>query len=172
MRRQVGRLRRLVEDLLEISRLDAPDDRIDWQDCDLAAVVEGCLQGDLAAAQLEVVGDGGDGGDGGTGASATVRGEPRRIERIVTNLVRNALTYGAAPVRVRIEGPRIVVADAGPGFPQELLDDGPRRFATFTRGKGSGLGLTIVAKHVEALGGTLELSNDDGARAQVEFPTA
>ncbi|GAB97501.1 two-component histidine kinase CseC [Kineosphaera limosa NBRC 100340] len=155
VRRQVARLRRLVEDLLEISRIDAPDSTIDWQDCDLRAVVTACLQHEHDRVEVEVLAD------------AVVRAEPRRIERVVTNLVRNALTYGAPPVRVVVDGPTVTVADAGPGYPEELLQEGPRRFATYTRGKGSGLGLTIAVKHTEAMGGSLALSNrpEGGARA-------
>lgn len=159
VRRQVDRLRRLVEDLLEISRLDAPDVAIDRQDVDLGAAVTGCLEPYADEVELDVRRGG------------HVRGEQRRIERVVTNLVRNALTYGAAPVRVRVEGAGIDVTDAGPGYPEELLAKGPRRFATFTRGKGSGLGLTIAGKHAQAMGGTVELDNlpQGGAHARVRL---
>lgn len=162
VRRQVARLRRLVEDLLEISRLDAPTASVDWQDCDLGAVLTACLepygeQIDLDAEQAGVA-----------------RGEPRRIERIVGNLVRNALAHGGPPVRVDARGTTITVTDSGPGYPQELLADGPRRFATFTRGKGSGLGLTIAAKHAQVMGTHLRLSNRaaGGACARVELPAS
>lgn len=160
VRRQVARLRRLVEDLLEISRLDAPTASVDWQDCDLGAVLTTCLEpyGDQLDLDVRQAG--------------VARGEPRRIERIVGNLARNALAHGAPPVRVEARGTTISVTDSGPGYPQELLADGPRRFATFTRGKGSGLGLTIAAKHAEAMGTHLRLSNraEGGACARVELP--
>lgn len=75
-------------------------------------------------------------------------------------------------MRVEARGTTITVTDSGPGYPQELLADGPRRFATFTRGKGSGLGLTIAAKHAEAMGTHLRLGNraEGGACARVELP--
>lgn len=160
VRRQVARLRRLVEDLLEISRLDAPTASVDWQDCDLGAVLTTCLEPYGDQLDLDVR------------RAGVARGEPRRIERIVGNLARNALAHGAPPVRVEARGTTISVTDSGPGYPQELLADGPRRFATFTRGKGSGLGLTIAAKHAEAMGTHLRLSNraEGGACARVELP--
>jgi len=161
VRGQVTRLRRLVEDLLEISRLDAASVEIAWQNCELGDVVRSALEPYADRIELDV------------SQAGRARVEPRRVDRVVTNLVRNALTYGAAPVRVEVVGARVKVVDSGPGFPEELLADGPRRFATFTVGKGSGLGLTIAAKHTGAMGGRLELSNVDGpgtgARAEVCF---
>ena len=157
VRRQVGRLRRLVEDLLEISRLDAANVQIDWQDCDLGQVVRASLEPYADRVEID------------TGVAGIVRGEPRRIERIVTNLVRNALAHGAPPVRVVAAGHRLTVTDSGTGYPPELLTQGPRRFATFSPSQGSGLGLTIATKHAEALGGELTLGNDTagGACARV-----
>lgn len=161
VRRQVARLRRLVEDLLEISRLDAAAVPIDWQRCRLGDVVTTALDQHAGDVELHV------------DRAGVVLAEPRRVERIVTNLVRNALAYGARPVRVDVEGARVRVVDAGPGFPPELVQDGPRRFATFTVGKDSGLGLTIAAKHAEAMGGALALTNlpapRTGACAEVTF---
>lgn len=163
VRRQVARLRRLVEDLLEISRLDAATVEIDWQDCDLGQVVTIALE--PHAADIEIV----------TRDAGLVRAEPRRVERIVTNLVRNALNYGAPPVRVEVVAGSVIVTDAGSGYPAELLAEGPRRFATFTSGgkgsggKGSGLGLTIAAKQAAAMGGQITLSNRDGGGAQARL---
>ncbi len=162
VRRQVGRLRRLVEDLLEISRLDAANVQIDWQDCDLGQVVRASLEPYADRVEID------------TGVAGIVRGEPRRIERIVTNLVRNALAHGAPPVRVVAAGHRLTVTDSGTGYPPELLTQGPRRFATFSPSQGSGLGLTIATKHAEALGGELTLGNDTagGACARVTLRRA
>ncbi|MDO5627097.1 MAG: HAMP domain-containing sensor histidine kinase [Mobilicoccus sp.] len=162
VRGQTTRLRRLVEDLLEISRLDAVSIEIDWEECELGDVVRSAL--DLYADRIDI----------DTAAAGTAYAEPRRIERIVTNLARNALTYGAAPVRVEVVGAVVTVTDAGSGYPDELLDAGPRRFATFTSGnKGSGLGLTIATKHIEAMDGHLALCNAQppatGARAVATF---
>ena len=86
--------------------------------------------------------------------------EHERIDLIVvSNLVRNARIPGQPPIRVAVRGPSITVSDSGDGYPTELIDDGPQRFATYARGKGSGLGLTIADKQARAMGGRLELTN-------------
>ncbi|HEY1118062.1 MAG TPA: HAMP domain-containing sensor histidine kinase, partial [Acidimicrobiales bacterium] len=86
------------------------------------------------------------------------------LERVVTNLLDNAVVHGRAPLRVRVraEGPYAVleVADAGDGMPQELLALATRRFhrAVEARSRpGSGLGLAIVEQLVLEAGGELRL---------------
>ncbi len=150
LRRQAGRLRRLVIDLLEISRLDTATVPIEWEDRHLGALVASALDAfDDADEPVEFV----------ERDPAVVRVEPRRVDRIVSNLVRNARIHGQHPIRVAVRGPSITVSDSGDGYPAELIDDGPQRFATYARGKGSGLGLTIADKQARAMGGRLELTN-------------
>ncbi len=164
VRAQVARLRRLVEDLLEISRLDAAHVEIDWQEHDLGEVVAEALAPYRDRVSYQVSRPG------------RVRVESRRLDRIIGNLVRNALSHGAGPVNVRVEGTRVIVTDSGEGYPAELIEHGPRRFATFAGRKGSGLGLTIAAKHALAMQGRLSLANQPppgrGACATVEFQPA
>jgi signal transduction histidine kinase len=101
----------------------------------------------------------------------TVPAEPVRarvdahaLDRIVTNLLGNALTHGAEPVDVgvRTSGAYVVitVGDAGAGMPPELLDEATRRFTRAVEARsrpGSGLGLAIVEQLVVAAGGELRL---------------
>lgn len=167
LRRQAGRLRKLVIDLLEISRLDSAAVPIEWENRDLGALVASTLDAfDDEEHPVEFV----------QREPSTVRVEPRRVDRIVSNLVRNARLYGQHPIRVTVAGHRITVADSGNGYPEELLDKGPQRFATYERGKGSGLGLTIAAKQSRAMGGHLELTNGGpempGANATVVLAEA
>lgn len=150
LRRQAGRLRKLVIDLLEISRLDAASVPIEWESRDLGALV---------ASALDAFDDSGEPVEFVRRDPGTVRVEPRRVDRIVSNLVRNARTYGQEPVRVTVTGNRIIVGDSGAGYPEDLIDSGPQRFATYARGKGSGLGLTIADKQARSMGGHLELTN-------------
>ncbi|MFG3495809.1 ATP-binding protein [Streptomyces sp. NPDC047928] len=107
-------------------------------------------------------------------ADRTVETDPRRLERIVGNLVVNAHRHGAAPVRVGVEGRTVVVRDHGPGFPPDLLLHGPRRFHTGAaeRGSGHGLGLTIALGQARLLGAELRLDNapDGGAVATLRLP--
>lgn len=150
LRRQAGRLRRLVIDLLEISRLDTATVPIDFGEHDLGALVASTLETfDESHEPVELV----------RRNPSIVRVEARRVDRIVSNLVRNARAHGREPIRVTVEGPRVTVADSGAGYPADLLDNGPQRFSTYARGKGSGLGLTIADKQARALGGHLELTN-------------
>lgn len=58
-----------------------------------------------------------------------------------------------------VDGTRVIVGDSGAGYPDELIESGPQRFATYARGKGSGLGLTIADKQARSMGGRLELTN-------------
>ncbi|MFI5801735.1 sensor histidine kinase [Streptomyces sp. NPDC051561] len=158
VRERVGTLRGLVEDLLEISRLDAGAERARLDEVPLGELVTDVVRrGKRSGDGVRVLVDG----------AEVVRTDPRRVERIVTNLVANAHQHGAAPVTVTVTGSRIVVRDQGPGFPSGLLATGPQRFRTGATGRGHGLGLTIALGQAEVLGARLVFANaaDGGAEA-------
>ncbi|MGW2364698.1 sensor histidine kinase [Streptomyces sp. NPDC001667] len=163
LRARVRDLRGLVEDLLEISRLDAGAEQPVRAHVPLGAVVSEAVARTGHGAEVTVADD-----------ATTVETDPRRLERIVGNLVVNAHRHGAAPVRVTVEGRTVVVRDHGPGFPADLLLDGPRRFHTGAaeRGAGHGLGLTIALGQARLLGAELRLDNapDGGAVATLRLP--
>jgi signal transduction histidine kinase len=108
--------------------------------------------------------------------------EPRRIERILDNLIDNADKYGGGVVRlaaeVRDDELVITVDDDGPGIPPEeravVFDRFARGRTASARGaaQGTGLGLSIAARHAAAHGGTLGVSDHDGrgARFTVTLP--
>lgn len=86
------------------------------------------------------------------------------VERVVTNLLDNALHHGAPPVRLAVRGASrhvvLEVADAGPGVPPELLADATRRFSRAPEARsrpGAGLGLAIVEQLATGVGGELRL---------------
>ncbi|WP_440073418.1 sensor histidine kinase [Streptosporangium sp. OZ121] len=164
VRDRVRVLRALVEDLLEISRLDAGAEHADPRPVALGDVVEDCLARTGLQARLTV-----------TGAAGNTEAEtdPRRLDRILANLVANAHRHGRAPVEVTVDGTTIVVRDHGPGFPGVLLAEGPQRFRTGTaeRGRGHGLGLTIALGQAQVIGATLTLANaaDGGAVATLRL---
>lgn len=156
----------LVEDLLEISRLDAGVERADLQHCALVPLVEETVERTGLPAEVALRGKAGAAGPG-------VLTDPRRLERIVANLVGNAHRHGRPPVTVGVEagpgtGATVSVRDGGPGFPAVVLQDGPQRFLTGVRerGKGHGLGLTIALGQARVIGATLTFRNlPDGAGA-------
>ncbi len=168
LRARVRDLRGLVEDLLEISRLDAGAEQPVRAHVPLDAVVSGAVARTGLDTEVTVA----DAPHGQT--ERTVETDPRRLERIVSNLVINAHRHGDTPVQVTVEGRTVVVRDHGPGFPQDLLRGGPRRFHTGARerGSGHGLGLTIALGQARLLGAELRLDNapDGGAVATLRLP--
>ncbi|RLL67588.1 HAMP domain-containing sensor histidine kinase [Streptomyces sp. Z26] len=203
----------LVDELLEISRLDAHAEHADLTACAVGPLVEEAVArtGVRASLRTEPPRAGGRTGTGASGrtgadrrAAATVGGkpgdgesedgepgdgvrtvddepvkvwtDPRRLARVVANLLLNADRHGHPPVEVTVsaDGRTVTVRDHGPGYPEDLLRDGPQRFRTGAaeRGRGHGLGLTIARGQAEVLGATLEFGNaaDGGAVATVRLP--
>ncbi|MFF3553820.1 two-component system sensor histidine kinase CseC [Streptomyces tsukubensis] len=143
-------MRTLVEDVLEVARLDGASERAELQEIALGEFVSrrvALLNPDV---RVQVVHE------------SWVATDPRRLERILLNLLTNAVKYGAAPVEVTVEGRVVRVRDHGPGFPEALLRDGPSRFRTGASdraGTGHGLGLTIAAGQARVLGARLTFRN-------------
>ncbi|WP_420718831.1 sensor histidine kinase [Streptomyces sp. NRRL F-5755] len=166
LRGRVRDLRGLVEDLLEISRLDAGAERPVRARVPLGAVV--CEAVARTGLRTEVTVP-------EAAADRTVETDPRRLERIVGNLVVNAHRHGEPPVEITVEDRTVVVRDHGSGFPADLLRNGPRRFQTGAaeRGTGHGLGLTIAMGQARLLGAGLDLENapDGGAVAILRLPS-
>jgi signal transduction histidine kinase len=100
----------------------------------------------------------------------TVWLEPRRLERILGNLIRNGLTHGGGTVVVRSSPGRLEIEDHGPGFPAFILETGPERFVS--KGGGIGLGLTIACGQATAMGIDVTLSNASGALITLDFTDA
>jgi two-component system, OmpR family, sensor histidine kinase MtrB len=166
---QTKRLYELVENLLDLSRLEADSIRIEPAEID----VEERLRGAAAAvlepgAELTV--------DVPSGLRAVV--DPPALERIVSNLLANAARHGGPPYRLAAEAGggelRITVEDQGPGVPPEFA---PSLFERFTRGatsasEGAGLGLSIAQSYTRAHGGALtyEPVEPHGARFVVALP--
>jgi signal transduction histidine kinase len=160
VRDRVRVLRVLVEDILEIARLDTATERAEPAELDLAGFV--CRRAAAAEAQVEVL------------SEIPVRTDPRRLERVLVNLLLNARKHGAPPVIVQVDGRTLRVRDHGKGFSEELLRDGPSRFRTGSsdRSGGHGLGLTIAMAQAKVLGATLTFTNapDGGALVTLELP--
>ncbi|AZS73405.1 two-component sensor histidine kinase [Streptomyces lydicus] len=145
-------LRTLVEDVLEVARLDGHAERAELQDVVLGEFVTRRVRALGPDIAVEVVRD------------AEVTTDPRRLERILGNLIANAARHGRPPIEVTVEGRVLRVRDHGPGFPEALLREGPSRFRTGSSdraGRGHGLGLTIAAGQARVLGARLTFRNAD-----------
>jgi signal transduction histidine kinase len=154
----------LVEDLLEVARLDrgsetAAEELVDLGACVRHAVGVGIASGEYGEDPVVLT----------TDPTTRVVTDPRRLERVLSNLIRNAHTHGAPPVEVTQDGTRITVRDHGPGFDAGLLTRGPERFrqARPHRAGGNGLGLVIAAGQAAVLGGSLGFANSPSGGAVV-----
>ncbi len=167
VRDRAAALHSLVEELLEVARLDRGSEIAELQPVRLSEVVERAVRRGVAAgeyAEEAVVLRTEDGP-----AAGTVRTDPRRLERVLSNLVRNALTHGAPPVEIDQQGRLVVIRDHGPGFDAPMLAEGPQPFRRRRRPgvPGNGLGLVIAAGQSAVLGGSLDLANAPGGGARV-----
>lgn len=167
--RNAQRLQSLVEDMLDLSKLESNEFRLKRERVELSSVVPIVLalfreraekKGVRLSAQLAP-------------APPPVEGDARGLEHVLSNLVDNAVKYcpsgSSITVRAAQEGDRVrlVVVDTGPGIPPEHL---PRLFERFYRvdaGRsrelgGTGLGLSIVKHMVEAMRGAVSVDSTVG----------
>ncbi|WP_437336705.1 sensor histidine kinase [Sorangium sp. So ce394] len=173
--RQVQRLTRLIDDLLDVSQLHTGRLELHVEPVDLAEVVDEVVErlGERVAQ---------------SGSPLSVRAAPSivgswdrsRLEQVVSNLLDNALKFGAGkPIEITVArkdgAAELVVQDQGIGIPASRL---PYVFERFERAVSSrhfgglGLGLHVVKTIVEALGGAVRVESrqGEGARFTVELP--
>ena len=168
---ETDRLSRLSDNLLTLARADAGQLPAGPMCTDLLDAVRAAVARIPCADTVTLTVE---------GVHGTVHVEPEWIDRVVTNLVTNAVQHAKSQVRVTVDvdsdGVRLIVGDDGPGFPDGLL---PRAFDRFSRGDGArspggiGLGLAIVASIMKALGGSARAGNGPplgGARVEVTLP--
>jgi PAS domain S-box-containing protein len=171
---------RLVEELLDLSRIESGQLRLHVEPVDAGGVVLGALEAVRPAAE-------------GRGVELVTAIEPKarwvsadadRLRQMTWNLLSNAVKFTPAGGRVHLSlapaGPaiRLVVSDTGRGIRPEFLSRVFDRFSQAddpeTRGvRGLGIGLAIVRELVEAHGGTIEASSDGeglGARFTITLP--
>lgn len=161
-------IERLVGDLLDFGALGYGDLRLARAPLDLAALVTEVVERGVPARDAGRV-------SVRTCAQAIVHGDRSRLERVVSNLLDNALKYGGseAPVTVTLEivrgRARLVVADRGPGL---APDEARAVFGLHRRGDsasghpGHGLGLYVCRKVVDAHGGRIGVISAPGHGAQ------
>lgn len=176
MLRAVGALTTLVDDLFELSQLDGEAIREEARRAKLADVVASAL----AAVEPQRVTKGVS-VETHLGDAAGEQCSPR-VTRVLQNLIQNAIRHTPADGSVRVEARatpghvEIAVSDTGDGIPAEWLD---RVFEPFWRGDpsrsepGSGLGLALAKRLVEAMGGDLSVESRprEGSRFAVLLPS-
>jgi PAS domain S-box-containing protein len=177
IRRQVGQLVRLVDDLLDVTRLATGKVSLSLRRIDLAAVARRAVEGVSAPGRTVTC---------RAGAPVWIDADETRIEQILGNLLGNALKFtpagGRITVTVEVDGPEAVlrVEDDGAGVPPDLL---PRIFDLFVQGQttlhrreaGLGIGLTLVRRLVDLHRGRIEAASEGPGRGSaftVRLPAA
>ncbi len=175
LERQVLRLRTFAEELEELAALESGQVRLHAEDVDVVAVVREVLhdlEAEAATANVPL----------SVSGAASLHTDPVRLGQVVTNLVENGIHYNrrGGTVRVRIESAadavRLHVEDGGIGIPAADIPLVFQRFYQVRRGAsargGSGLGLAIVKHLMRALGGSVQLTSQEGVGTTVtlSFP--
>ena len=168
LQRELDRFESLLSDLLDLSRFDAGAAQLELETIDLAAVARRCARDPLlrrAGVEVKVK---------GARVPVLVQADPRRIDRIVRNLLANAAKYsGSETVQVRVadngDTASFSVRDFGVGL---QADENLRVFDRFWRADparaqgGTGLGLPIAREDAVLHGGTLEAWGSPGEGAE------
>lgn len=173
---------RLIDDLLEMSRIVSGSIELDFRIVELPLVIDAAIDGIRATAyarriRLHTLID---------PAVGAVWGDPERLQQVIWNLVSNAVKFtpegGKVELRVEPGSPgtaSIIVSDTGKGIDATVLDQVFERFAQGDHGGrlqgGLGLGLAIVRHLVELHGGTVSVDSrreTKGTRFVVTLPLA
>lgn len=170
---EVERFSGMVQDLLEMSRIDAGVPDLNVTDLPLDELVLRTVGSHDPNIEVRIAPE---------ATGVRVRGDKRRLQRVVANLLDNADIHAGGAVLVTVDNDgswaAIAVEDRGPGVKPE---DRTRAFERFYRGAasgrrgstaGTGLGLALVAEHVRAHHGTVRIEDGTpaGARFVVELP--
>jgi signal transduction histidine kinase len=165
-----ARLSRLINNVLEFSKLEKKQRQIDLQEGTFEEVIEEVS--DVMREKLRQ--------EGFTLKSEPDETRPFRYDRevmvqILINLIENSMKFGKASsvreitlrVRSEADSTRISVSDTGPGIPRHALnkvfDDFYRVDSSLTRTtRGTGIGLALVKRFIHAMGGSVTASNNDG----------
>jgi two-component system sensor histidine kinase ResE len=174
--REVERLNRLVNDLLDLSRIESGAERLDLEEVDLPEIITGTVEGLESQIQergikveTELPSD-----------LPRVWADPDRVYQVMVNLVSNALRFnkpdgkiviGARPVDGFV---RVEVRDTGQGIPANEIQRIWERFhradsSRDRQGGGTGLGLAIVRSIVEAHGGSVSAESSIGTGSTFSF---
>jgi PAS domain S-box-containing protein len=177
---ETRRLANLVDDLLEVAKVDATEAALTESEVDLCAIARAEVEGTFGldaktAPPVELRFPRG---------PAVVRADENALRRIIVNLVGNARKFTPADGRVTLtiervgDRVRLIVADTGIGIPEGDLPHVFERFYRVERPgteiRGTGLGLAIVARLIERMHGAISISSEmgSGTTVSVEMPAA
>lgn len=160
----------LLNNFLDLSRLDAGKVRPVWREVEPAAAVQRALTGFAPAAEEKRISFDVD----VPAALVPIETDPMRLQQILVNLLSNAVRHSPSGGRIRVtlrcdgHGIEFVVQDEGPGIPVEFQE---RVFEPFERfdphsGLGTGLGLPVSRRLAEVLGGRLTVTSEPGKGAR------
>ena len=170
---EAGRMRRLVDDMLELAKYDA-EPVLARDDVPLLALISDVATGAGAAYPDVAFVPGGE--------AVTVTGDADKLRQALLNVVANAAQHGGTHVSLTVaadvHGAHVVIADDGPGMTPEVAARATERFVRGDASRqratgGAGLGLAITAAIVDAHGGSLAVDSSpgDGARVTLTFPS-
>lgn len=162
---EVDRLSRLADDLLLLARADSGGALIQLDDIDLVALTRRVVEDLHPLAKAKALSL-----NLSTPNTLPLRGDPDRLQRVLYNLIENAIKYtqhGSIDVCLEAASPvRITVSDSGPGITPEHLEHVFERFyradPSRTSTNGTGLGLAIAHSIVDAHGGTIQIDSHIG----------
>lgn len=166
MRRNADRLLRLIDDLLELAKLEAGGLRLRVREMDLSALTRQVVENAAPACEANEL----DLGFEVTGDAPEMYGDPHRLEIVFTNLLGNAIKFTPPGGRIMVEvryssaGTTVAVSDTGPGIPTTQVDEIFQRFRQAKssgtgRHGGVGIGLALARELTEVHGGTLTVES-------------
>jgi signal transduction histidine kinase len=170
--RSVRRMARLVEDFLDVEKLESGEVKLRLKLVELGPLIAETIAGISGGAGRVVL---------QASEGLTVKGDRDRLTQVVINLISNALKFSPAGGRVEVDAQRrdgkarVSVRDRGPGIPSEFQKHIFLRFARADKAKthGSGLGLYISRAIVEKHGGRIGFETSDrGTTFFFELPAA
>jgi len=172
MLREARRLTKMVEELLEFTKMQDGRFTLNIEDVDISAELEDAIftfrevvhQDELEFDYNNDMHD-----------TVVIPGDPNRLKQVFFNIFENVLKYGREGKRIEVyigiiaEDIVITIRDFGPGAPEDELENLKMKFykGSNSKERGSGIGLAVCDEIIRFHGGALELSNAEGGGFQV-----